>query len=115
MALPSWLKKLPAILKKIADIAILGRQVGLWSKEAKHQNFLGYESPRYDILVGFGKALRDFVITAGAVVSAYFAIPNNITFLGFLPDTVERAAVPVISAGFVFLLNYAREHGAVVK
>jgi len=68
----------------------------------------------YDIKVGAAKAIRDFVITAGAVAAAaicgYFSVDANIAaFLGFLPDTVQHALIPIISSAFVFAANWLRE------
>ena len=68
----------------------------------------------YDWKIGVAKALRDFFITSvavgGAAVAAFFAVPANIAAVtGFLPETVQHALIPIISAGFVFALNWMRE------
>lgn len=68
----------------------------------------------YDIRIGLAKAIRDFVITAlavgGAAVCAYFADANHLAALiGFLPDTIEKALTPLLSAFFVFALNWFKE------
>lgn len=74
------------------------------------------EKMGYDIKIGAAKALRDFIITALAVgavaISAYFSVPEHIgAVLGFLPDSIEHALIPVASAFFVFLTNWLRERG----
>lgn len=67
----------------------------------------------YDFKIGAAKALRDFIITAlavaGAAVCSYFAVPENIaSVLGFLPDSVEKALIPLLSSAFVFGLNWLK-------
>lgn len=68
----------------------------------------------YDVKVGAAKALRDFVITAlaigGTAILAYFSVPENLALiLGFLPDTVEKALIAVLSPAFVFGYNWLKE------
>lgn len=68
----------------------------------------------YDPAVGAKKALRDFVITAlaigGAAVASYFSVPENLaTVLGFLPDTIEKALIAILSPLFVFGYNWLKE------
>lgn len=68
----------------------------------------------YDPKVGAAKALRDFVITAlaigGAAVFSYFSVPENLALiLGFLPDTVEKAFIGILSPLFVFGYNWLKE------
>lgn len=62
----------------------------------------------YDWKIGATKTLRDFVITCIAVLTAYFAVPENLTvFLGAFPVSVKTAVVPLLSSLFVFLHNWA--------
>lgn len=62
----------------------------------------------YDFKVGAAKALRDLAITSIAVLAGYFAAESNlVAVLGFLPDTVERAVIPLVSAALVFTRNWA--------
>lgn len=68
----------------------------------------------YDPKVGAAKALRDFVITAlaigGVAIFEYFAVPENLAVvLGFLPDTVEKAFIAILSPLFVFGYNWLKE------
>lgn len=68
----------------------------------------------YDFKVGAAKALRDFIITSlavgGAAVVGYFMQEQNLASLvGFLPDSVEHALIPVLSALLVFAHNYLKE------
>lgn len=68
----------------------------------------------YDFKIGAAKAIRDFVITALAVgaaaVCAYFSIPANIgALIGFLPETVQHALIPLLSSFFVFAFNWMKE------
>ena len=70
----------------------------------------------YSIKIGLRKAGRDFLVTCaavgGAAVAAYYADANNLAkLIGFLPDTIERAATPLLSAFLVFALNWLRERG----
>ncbi len=69
---------------------------------------------QYDPAVGAKKALRDFVITAlaigGAALASYFSVPENLaTVLGFLPDTIEKALIAILSPLFVFGYNWLKE------
>lgn len=68
----------------------------------------------YDIKIGASKAIRDFVLTAlavaGVAVAGYFSLPENLAaVLGFLPDTIEKALIPLLSSFFVFALNWLKE------
>lgn len=68
----------------------------------------------YDYKIGAAKAIRDFVITAlavaGVAVAGYFSLAENLaSVLGFLPDTVEKALIPLLSSFFVFALNWIKE------
>lgn len=68
----------------------------------------------YDIKIGAGKALKDFFVTAGAVagvaICGYFSLPEHISaVIGFLPDTIEHALIPLLSSAFVFGLNWLKE------
>lgn len=68
----------------------------------------------YDPKVGAAKALRDFVITAlaigGAAVCAFFSVPENLApIVGFLPDTIEKALIAILSPAFVFAYNWLKE------
>lgn len=68
----------------------------------------------YSWKVGAYKAFKDFVITAlavaGAAVAAYFAVPDNLApILGFLPDTIEKALIPILSSAFVFAANWLKQ------
>ena len=68
----------------------------------------------YDWKVGAVKALKDFIITAlavaGAAIATYFASPDNLApILGVLPDTVEKALIPILSSAFVFAANWFKQ------
>lgn len=68
----------------------------------------------YDPKVGAAKALRDFVITSlaigGAAVCAYFSVAENLApVFGFLPDTIEKALIAILSPAFVFAYNWLKE------
>lgn len=72
------------------------------------------KSMGYDFKVGAAKAIRDFVITCGAVggaaVLSYFTVPEHIAaVIGFLPETVQHALIPLLSSAFVFGLNWLKE------
>ena len=72
------------------------------------------EQGMYDVKIGLRKAGKDFLITCaavgGAAVAAYYADAQHLAeLIGFLPDTIERAATPLLSAFFVFSLNWLRE------
>lgn len=86
-----------------------------WRKFAKLEDSIREEMKMgYDPKVGAAKALRDFVITclaiAGVAVAGHFSVPENLApVLGFLPDTVEKALIAILSPAFVFAYNWLKE------
>ena len=101
MAFPSWLKKLPAILKKIVDIAILGRQAGLWDKAPKpfmrSLNFVGPVDPvpAYSWLYALHKLLKNFLLAVVGVLVVHLSNPTELAaFLGVLPETAQKLLIP---------------------
>lgn len=87
----------------------------LWRGYGKLEKAIEEETKMgYDFKIGAAKALRDFAITSaavgGAAILSYFAVPENLAkVLGVLPDSVEKAAIAVISPLIVLALNYVRE------
>lgn len=76
---------------------------------------------QYDFTKTIEKALKDFVVTALAVAAAaaggavgeYFSKSENIeAAFAALPHPLVALLIPVVSAGSVALLNWAKHRGA---
>jgi hypothetical protein len=86
-----------------------------WRKFAKLEDSIKEEMKMgYDPKVGAAKALRDFVITAlaigGLAIFEHFMVPENLALvLGFLPDTIEKAIIAILSPLLVFGYNWLKE------
>jgi hypothetical protein len=79
----------------------------LWQLNKLYSTTKRESAMGYDWKVGAAKALRDFAITCLAVITAYYAIPNNLTaVLASLPVPVQQAAIPLLSSFFVFAHNW---------
>lgn len=56
--------------------------------------------------------LKAFVIAALAVVTAHFSVPDNLEpILGFLPDQVEKALIPILIWVFAQANNAIKHWG----
>jgi hypothetical protein len=62
------------------------------------------------------KGLIDFVLTSGAVLAAFWGTPEGMAqALGFLPDELRVALIPVVSALLVMVRNAIKHWAAPVS